>query len=59
MRSKNVANQLNESTWLACLAFLADGSSKRNILNFQLQGTNENMADMISAVNAFESTLLL
>jgi len=44
---------------LIYLAFLAVGSPKRNILNFQLQGTNENVADMISAVNAFESTLLL
>jgi len=50
---------MNDSAWLTCLAFLADGSPKLNILNFQLQGTNENVADMISAVHAFGSTLLL
>jgi hypothetical protein len=41
------------------LVFLADGVPKLDILNFQLHGTNENVADTISAENAFESTLLL
>lgn len=54
----SIIDLLNDCSWSTCLAFIADGSPNLNVLNC-LQGTNESVADMIGAVNALESKLLL
>jgi hypothetical protein len=45
--------------WLTDLALFVDVVQKLHILNLELQGRGKHVADVISAINAFRSKLLL
>lgn len=51
--------QLENKDWLIDLGFLTDITAKLNELNLKIQGKNQHIADMISAVNAFKCKLVL
>jgi hypothetical protein len=54
-----VVDSLNEYQWVTYLAFRADVTQKFCVLNLQLQGMDQPVADMISTVNMFKNKLLL
>lgn len=51
--------QLEDSSWLMALAFLADITGKLNILNLELQGKDKHVAQMIGSVKSFKAKLIL
>ncbi|XP_075768584.1 general transcription factor II-I repeat domain-containing protein 2A-like [Pelodiscus sinensis] len=51
--------QLEDSSWLMDLAFLADITDKLNILNLELQGKDKHVAQMIGSVKSFKAKLIL
>uniref|UniRef100_K7GCV0 Uncharacterized protein n=1 Tax=Pelodiscus sinensis TaxID=13735 RepID=K7GCV0_PELSI len=51
--------QLEDSSWLMDLAFLADITGKLNILNLELQGKDKHVAQMIGSVKSFKAKLIL
>ncbi|QQP51169.1 General transcription factor II-I repeat domain-containing protein 2A, partial [Caligus rogercresseyi] len=50
-------SMLEDTAWLLDLAFLTDITGKLNNLNRALQGKGKTVADMISALNAFEAQM--
>lgn len=51
--------QFTNKEWLLSLSFLADFSSKLNVLNLELQGKDRNLLDMISSIRAFQQLIIL
>ncbi|CAM4508035.1 unnamed protein product, partial [Lepidochelys olivacea] len=47
--------QLEDSSWLMDLAFLADITDKLNILNLEFQGRDKHVAQMIGSVKSFKA----
>jgi len=56
---KECCLQFEDKTWLLDLGFITDVTEKLNELNLRLQGRNQHIAQMISAVNSFKSKLEL
>ncbi|XP_078533909.1 general transcription factor II-I repeat domain-containing protein 2-like [Lissotriton helveticus] len=60
MESRNEdTRQLSNTDWLLDLAFLTDVTEKLNLLNYELQGKNKTIANMISSVKTFKTKLNL
>ncbi|KAG6937555.1 GTF2I repeat domain containing 2, partial [Chelydra serpentina] len=51
--------QLEDSSWLMDLAFLADITDKLNILNLELQGKDKHVAQMRGSVKSFKAKHLV
>lgn len=47
--------QLSDDAWLLDLGFLTDITAKLNSLNTELQGKDQNLSHMLSAVNGFKA----
>ncbi|XP_078529378.1 general transcription factor II-I repeat domain-containing protein 2B-like [Lissotriton helveticus] len=55
MESKNEDNTLSNTQWLLDLASLTDVTEKLNALNYELQGKNKTITNMVSSVKSFKS----